>query len=631
VTEIGTTLGGRYRLVELLGQGGMATIYRARDAQLDRDVAVKLLRPEFGKDPDFLARFRDEAKAAASLSHPNIVAVFDFGEEESGPYIVMELVEGEDLGSILRGNGPLAPRQAARVSAETAKALQAAHIRGIVHRDVKPSNILVGRDGRIKVADFGIARALNESQITLPGTTMGSVHYFSPEQARGENATVASDIYALGIVLFESLTGQRPFSGDGAAAVALARLTTTPPRPSALRAGIPPELDAIVTKAMALEPADRYASAAAMASALEGYLTDPGAGTSAIPVAGAAAAGAVVGAATVASATAKPNPPLPYPPDAYARSGPAPVSTTTGTPPPPPDAGEDEEGRSSPWAWVAGLLGIGVLVVIGFLLFRLLTGGGTATESPSPSIAASPVPVPTFVGGLFDDAQEQALALGLELIVSGTEESDEEAGTILSQDPAEGTEVQPGTQVRVVVARGRESVAVPDLRAKPESEALQIVVAEGLVPGTRTEGFDAFVPQGAIISQQPGPGILVAPGTAVDYVVSQGPEPTPTPTPQPTPTPTPQPTPPPTPKPTPTPGPVNVGDYTCQTVEVATTNIDDDGFMVGDSTAASPGSPDIGWIVVGQDPAPGQRQPVGTPIDLTVGDPADPDTLAVCP
>ena len=218
MTEIGSVLGGRYRLVELLGQGGMATIYRARDAQLDRDVAVKLLRPEFGRDPDFLARFRDEARAAASLGHPNIVAVFDFGEEQSDPYIIMELIDGQDLSSILRENGPLPPRQAARVSAEVAKALQAAHVRGIVHRDVKPSNILVGRDGRVRVADFGIARALDDAQVTLPGVTMGSVHYFSPEQARGEPATQASDIYSLGIVLYESLTGQRPFSGDGSAA-----------------------------------------------------------------------------------------------------------------------------------------------------------------------------------------------------------------------------------------------------------------------------------------------------------------------------------------------------------------------------------------------------------------------------
>ncbi len=303
VTEIGSTLGGRYRLLELLGQGGMATIYRARDAQLERDVAVKLLRPEFGQDPDFLARFRDEARAAASLSHPNIVPVFDFGEDPSGPYIVMELVEGQDLAAVLRENGFLAPRQAAHIAADVARALQVAHYRGIVHRDVKPSNILVGRDGRVHVADFGIARAMTEAQVTLPGTTMGSVHYFSPEQARGETATAASDIYSLGIVLFEMLTGQRPFSGDGAAAVAMARLTTTPPRPSALRPSVPPELDQIVTRAMAFEPADRYATAAAMASALEGFL---GAEKPA-----AAAGAAVAGAAVVAAATQARADPVP--------------------------------------------------------------------------------------------------------------------------------------------------------------------------------------------------------------------------------------------------------------------------------------------------------------------------------
>ena len=419
MTEIGTTLGGRYRLVELLGQGGMATIYRARDAQLDRDVAVKLIRPEYGEDPDFLSRFRDEARAAASLNHPNIVSVFDFGEGESGPYLVMELLEGEDLASIIRGNGPLAPRQAARVSAEAAKALQAAHVRGIVHRDVKPSNILVGRDGRIKVADFGIARAINEAQVTVPGVAMGSVHYFSTEQARGEPATVSSDIYALGIVLFESLTGQRPFSGDGAAAIALARLTTTPPRPSALRQGVPPELDAIVTKAMALDPAARSASAAAMASALEGYLTDANERTGAAPI---VAAGAT--AATIAAAAARPNPPkpLPYPPEAYAR--PASVSTTDGTPPPPPGSGgpgdgDDEDDGTSPWAWLAGFVGIAVLAIIGFLLFRLLTGGGIGRNdpSPTPSGSAEQVAVPGFVDQLIDDAKVQAGDLGLELII----------------------------------------------------------------------------------------------------------------------------------------------------------------------------------------------------------------------
>ena len=512
MTEIGSVLGGRYRLVELLGQGGMATIYRARDAQLDRDVAVKLLRPEFGRDPDFLARFRDEAKAAASLSHPNIVAVFDFGEEQSDPYIVMELIDGQDLSSILRENGPLPPRQAARVSAEVAKALQAAHVRGIVHRDVKPSNILVGRDGRVKVADFGIARALDDAQVTLPGVTMGSVHYFSPEQARGEPATQASDIYSLGIVLYESLTGQRPFSGDGAAAVALARLTTTPPLPSAIRSGVPAPLDQIVQRAMALDPAARYASAASMASALEGWLADPATPTTAA-VAGAAGAAAAVGAAaTVASAQARPNA-VPYPPDAYARSAPpaAPV-TTTGTPPPPPSADgevEDDGGGSSPWGWVAGLLGIGILAIVGFLVFRMLTGGGgeEPSASPSESPSGATIEVPKFVDMMITDAETAAASAGLVLKVAGGEERDDvEPGTVLTQDPAEGEMVGEGSEVAITVSVARGLVPVPDIRNLPRSEALQLIVSEGLKVGNETSDFSPDVPAGSVISQDPRRG-----------------------------------------------------------------------------------------------------------------------------
>jgi len=224
LAEIGQVLGGRYRLIELLGSGGMATIYRATDTGLGRDVALKLLRPEYLRDPDFSARFRQEAQSAASLSHPNVVTVYDYGEDPSGPYIVMELIDGEDLATILRRSGTLPPRQVARIGAGVARALAAAHARGLVHRDVKPGNVLIGKDGQVKVVDFGIARAISEAQVTLPGTTLGSVHYFSPEQARGEPATAASDIYSLGIVLYEMLVGSRPWEGDSAASVALARM-----------------------------------------------------------------------------------------------------------------------------------------------------------------------------------------------------------------------------------------------------------------------------------------------------------------------------------------------------------------------------------------------------------------------
>jgi len=269
LAEIGQVLGNRYRLIELLGSGGMATIYRANDTGLGRDVALKLLRTEYLRDPEFSSRFRQEAQAAASLSHPNVVTVYDYGEDPSGPYIVMELIDGEDLATILRRSGTLPPRQVARIGSAVARALAAAHARGLVHRDVKPGNVLIGRDGQVKVVDFGIARAIAEAQVTLPGTTLGSVHYFSPEQARGEPATSASDIYSLGIVLYEMLTGSRPWEGDSAASVALARLSGPIPDPMAVRPSVPPDLAAITRRALALDPRDRWASAGVMADALD--------------------------------------------------------------------------------------------------------------------------------------------------------------------------------------------------------------------------------------------------------------------------------------------------------------------------------------------------------------------------
>ncbi len=598
MAEIGQILGGRYRLIELLGQGGMATIYRAADTGLGRDVALKLLRSEYLRDPDFSSRFRQEAQAAASLSHPNVVTVYDYGEDPSGPFIAMELVDGEDLATILRRSGALPARQAARIGAGVGRALAAAHASGIVHRDIKPGNVLIGRDGQVKVVDFGIARAVAEAQVTLPGTTLGSVHYFSPEQARSDPTTAASDIYSLGIVLYEMLTGVRPWEGDSAAGVALARLSGPIPDPAAARASIPLELVSITRRALALDPAGRFGSASALADALEAWLAAPqptaagalgGIAGAALGTAGGSPVGATPrpatsvppGPAGVVSGVARPNPArVPYPPDAYAGEDEAvgnptpPGDRSVGGRRPPPRrtayrAPERDEDGGGPGAmvWLTGIVAIGVLGVIAFLVFQLVSGGG-----PAPSSGPAQVTVPNFVGRSITDATQLADGLGLTLSQTG-EVSNQPPGTVLDQDRIVGALIPKFSTVKVTVATTADTVPVPDLKNLTEAAAVAAILKGELQFGVRSEAPDPIVPKGQVSGQNPPAGTPVTRGSPVDYVISTGPEaspspsdsptaspsptpePTPTPTPEPTPTPTPTPTPEPTPPPTPEPTP----------------------------------------------------------------------------
>jgi serine/threonine-protein kinase len=265
----GRIIGDRYRLGPEIGRGGMATIHQATDLRLDRSVAVKLLRSEASRDADLANRFRREALAATVLRHPNIVACLDTGTDQDQPYLVMDLIDGEDLAHRLKRGGRLPPNVAARIGLDVARALGVAHVRGIVHRDVKPGNILLATDGRAMVTDFGIARLAADAEAAKPGTTLGSVHYFSPEQARGATTTPASDVYCLGLVLFEALTGTRAFSGETTDAIALARVGAAAPSPKAIRPEVPSDLDAVVRRALAPDPADRYANGNAIAAALE--------------------------------------------------------------------------------------------------------------------------------------------------------------------------------------------------------------------------------------------------------------------------------------------------------------------------------------------------------------------------
>jgi tRNA A-37 threonylcarbamoyl transferase component Bud32 len=392
--DVGRLIDDRYRLGDVIGVGGMATIHRAFDTRLERSVAVKLLRPEILEDADLAMRFRREALAATVLRHPNIVACLETGSDHGRPFIVMELIEGEDLATRLRRGGRLAPTEAARIALDIARALGVAHVRGIVHRDIKPGNILLARDGRAMVTDFGIARLAADAEGTVPGMTLGSVHYFSPEQAQGATTTAASDVYSLGLVLFEMLTGKRAWHGDTTAELAAARIDAPPPSPKAIRPEVPAALDAVVVRALDPEPLRRYANGSAIATALEeaiGY-PDPSSPTIAVPAA-AAAATAGTGTAVVTA-----------PPGGLGVARPGALPDGIVPPLQPGSAGGPPAGgrggrRASPV--IAGplvVLTAVAAVVGGGLLLAALPGSDSGTAailSPSPKASRTPVPTAT--------------------------------------------------------------------------------------------------------------------------------------------------------------------------------------------------------------------------------------------
>jgi hypothetical protein len=541
---IGRSIGGRYRLIAPLGEGGMATLWRAIDEQLDREVAVKLLRPQFGNDPGFAARFKQEARSAGSLSHPNIVSVYDYGTdaETGGQFIVMQLVDGEDLAAILHKHGRLETDDAVRIAIGVASALEAAHRRGIVHRDVKPGNILIDQD--VKVTDFGIARAVSEASMTVTGTTLGSVHYFSPEQARGDEVTGQSDVYALGIVLYEMLTGRRPFEGDSAAGVALKRLSEDP-QPPTVHGPVPPGLSAIVMHALERDPANRYPDAGAFAEALRVWQQDPDA-------ANAVAASAVpVETPSAGEPTVYVPPRVTLPSDRAAISGMPPdgVAGDRGGPPgrPIPRYPEPRDEGQPWWVWLLAVLAVILLGTIGFLGAQVLGGlGPGASPTPTPN----GLTVPDWVGDPIANVRLDAERLGIDLNEQDPEPSETVAvGRVTRTDPEANTPLEPGEEVRVWVSSGAEQVPVPNLIGQTRSEASSTLTAAGLVLGAVGEEASDR-PAGTVISTQPSTGVEVGKGSQVNIVLSLGP--TPSPSPSPTPVPTPVPTaepPPPTPSP----------------------------------------------------------------------------------
>jgi eukaryotic-like serine/threonine-protein kinase len=392
-----TVFVGRYRIVRTLGSGGMAEVLAAHDERLGRDVAIKLIRPELLTDPSSRERLLREARSAAALHHPNTVTVFDAGEEDGRPYIVMQLVDGETLADRLRRDAPLPLDEAVEVGMAIVAGLQAAHDQGIVHRDVKPSNVLLSTDGDIKLADFGIAKALDASDpsLTMTGAMLGTPRYLSPEQAAGKEATPASDQYSLGAVLYECFTGRPPFEGDSAVAVVLAHQQQTPVPLAEVAPHVPPGIAAVVERALAKDPADRFADVAELGAALADGAMGGGAGAATVPMGGppAAATQPMVGAAaaTMPLSSTDADPSSTAVLGAAGTADPAGTSTAHGTPGGNgPDAGEQtfNPRRTRLW-WVLGVGALALLLAVAFLPDLLGDGrAGDGSADPAPEAPA---------------------------------------------------------------------------------------------------------------------------------------------------------------------------------------------------------------------------------------------------
>ena len=448
----GRVLNSRYELLELIGTSGMADVYKARDGLLGRIVAVKILHPQYAKDEVFIDRFRQEAQAAANLNQPNIVNVYDWGIENDVYYIVMEYVEGRDLKGILLEGGPLLPERAAEIAISICLALEAAHSHGIVHRDIKPQNVIVTPDNQVKVMDFGIARTTGGSALTQTGTIMGTAQYISPEQAQGRLADPRSDLYSLGVVLYEMLTGKVPFDGENPVAIAYKHVREDPLPPSMTNPDVSPGLEAVVMKALAKNPENRYQNAVEMRSDLERCLE--GAPVYATPV--------LTKEESALGAT---------------RAYPAMAATP--------------RKRSLTWLWISIIAAVIVAgVAIGVWAIVRDTGG---------------ISVPNVVGKTVTQARESLSEADLELEVSKTvRDAGQPADVIISQDPKAGSQLQKGGTVKVVVNEAEELVSVPNLVGLTQSEAESALEEVDLKLGDVTSSFSASVEKGRVASQTPG-------------------------------------------------------------------------------------------------------------------------------
>ena len=486
-------LGERYEIGGVLGRGGMAEVHRGRDLRLGREVAVKVLRSDLARDPSFQVRFRREAQAAASLNHPAIVAVYDTGEDRTAtgatPYIVMEYVEGDTLRDVLRREGRLHPERAMSLAADICGALDFSHRNGIVHRDVKPGNVMITPQGTVKVMDFGIARAVSDSAATMTSTAavIGTAQYLSPEQARGEGVDARSDVYSMGCMLYELVTGAPPFTGDSPVAVAYQHVREDPRLPSSIAREIPPELDAILLKAMSKNPANRYQSAADMRNDLLRALA--GQRVEATPVMGDAEK------TTILAAT----------PGGYGYDH--------------EWADEDAERRRKRKI-------IAIVAVLSVLLLGGVIAAAIALRGDDPgTTAAAQTTVPTDLVGLTEAEARQKLAdakLDVGEVTTRNTDDPTKVGTVLETTPASGAQVDEGTPVDLVVGVAPDSITVPDVIGFDEDQAKAALEQAGFTGSINTREVDSLEEEGTVATVSPDVGQQVAPDDTITLGLSTG-------------------------------------------------------------------------------------------------------------
>jgi beta-lactam-binding protein with PASTA domain len=551
----GRTLGGRYRVEGELGRGGMAKVYRGTDSVLGRPVAVKVLSPQYAGDANFVTRFRREAQAAARLNHPNLVQVYDTGSDDGVHYIVMEFVEAKTLADYLAGGGRIMPDRAVELAEAVSDALAVAHGQGVIHRDIKPANIMVTRDGQVKVTDFGIARVTTNETIEQTAAVLGTASYLSPEQAQGGQIDQRSDLYSLGCVLYEMLTGRPPFTADSPVAVASKHVLEQPVPPSRVNHDVSPQLDAVVMRALSKNPDNRYQDAAEMKEDLE--RARRGMPVMATPL----------------------LPDAPQTTQVIHRAQPQPTSVL---PPGGAPAGPPREPDRAP-GWLIALIVVLVLAVLGVVLWLFARNVLSSNQTAQ-------VKVPDVVGFREDAAVRTLKDAGLKPVAGPPKVSDQAPGTVLSQDPPADQLVDKGSDVTITVAKAPKQVDVPSVVGQTVDQATTTLTDAGLKLGNPTDQ-ESDQPAGTILSQDPPAGSTVDKGTPVDVVVAVAPA-------------------------TPSPTNVTVTDYTCESLGHAQGELEKAGFnvVISDTAQFNPSCPEPNKVAA-QDPASGSF-PEGTTVTL---------------